>query len=339
MSFLQVIKSSFEDLKSLPQRQDYHPEKWVFDHEAYVWFDIWKNFEGREKKELLYASCFHDIGKRDVTKRKDGDGYIISYGHAQKSLYYWDSVSDILCENSDVRPEVVRWIIKEHMNIKFLDRMNKGTTEKKRGEASKLGENVWEMGKKFSKFDDMSRFFEKYNLDYIKPIQPPEEVNVIDKHREALGRFENFLENEIYLKIKENKSKNKDNELFIVRGVPGSGKTTFGKLISGSSGKVLETDQFFVSEGEYNFDPSKLSEAHNWCRKKVRKEMEKETSPLVLSNTSTQVWEFLEFYKLAFDYNYRVHSLVKENRHGKKSTHNISEDQIQKMKNRFQIQL
>ena len=47
--------------------------------------------------------------------------------------------------------------------------------------------------------------------------------------------------------------------LYLLRGLPGSGKSTLSTQLGGSH---FETDKYFVGEnGEYNFDPSKLKEA------------------------------------------------------------------------------
>jgi adenylate kinase family enzyme len=48
--------------------------------------------------------------------------------------------------------------------------------------------------------------------------------------------------------------------IYLVRGIPGSGKSTFAKSLGGTH---FETDQFFMVDGKYNFDGSKLKEAHN----------------------------------------------------------------------------
>ena len=55
--------------------------------------------------------------------------------------------------------------------------------------------------------------------------------------------------------------------LFLVRGLPGSGKTTFAKQLSDI---VFEADMYFESNGEYKFDPSKIRDAHEWCKGHVR---------------------------------------------------------------------
>lgn len=74
--------------------------------------------------------------------------------------------------------------------------------------------------------------------------------------------------------------------LYIVRGLPGSGKSTFAKSLGGVN---YEADMFFINEnGEYNFDPSKLKDAHNWCRHKAMDSMKSGEPIVVVSNTFTQ---------------------------------------------------
>jgi adenylate kinase family enzyme len=51
--------------------------------------------------------------------------------------------------------------------------------------------------------------------------------------------------------------------IYIVRGCPGSGKSTFAKTLGGIH---IEADQYFVdADGNYNFDGSKIKNAHAWC--------------------------------------------------------------------------
>jgi shikimate kinase len=58
--------------------------------------------------------------------------------------------------------------------------------------------------------------------------------------------------------------------LFIVRGLPGSGKSTIAKQLSYNH---FEADQYFERDGEYNFIPSEIGNAHQWCRHQVRNAM------------------------------------------------------------------
>jgi len=66
--------------------------------------------------------------------------------------------------------------------------------------------------------------------------------------------------------------------LFLVRGLPGSGKTSFASAIWNDYA-VCEADKFFYDkEGNYNFDGSKLKEAHAWCKQEVETRMSRKSS-------------------------------------------------------------
>ena len=133
-------------------------------------------------------------------------------------------------------------------------------------------------------------------------------------------------------------------DLILVRGLPGAGKTTLAKVIlqlpSNVEPEVLSADDFFVnSEGECIFDATKIKEAHNYCQFRSSERMRQHKSRIVVANTFTQEWEMDIYYDMAERYNYRVHSIIVENRHGNKNIHDVPEDKLQQMKERFQIKL
>ena len=133
-------------------------------------------------------------------------------------------------------------------------------------------------------------------------------------------------------------------ELILLRGLPGSGKTTLSKIIlqlrSTDEPEVLSADDFFEDkEGDYNFDATKLKEAHNYCQFRCSERMRQQKAKIVVANTFTQEWEMDEYFKMAERYNYRVHTVIVENRHGNENVHGVPEDKLQQMKNRFQINL
>ena len=125
--------------------------------------------------------------------------------------------------------------------------------------------------------------------------------------------------------------------LYIVRGIPGSGKSTFAKQLTSN---VFEADHYFYdNDGNYNFIPSEIKEAHKECQNNVRFAMMSSIPKIAVSNTFTQEWEMEPYFELAKKYGYMVFTVVVENRHGGKNVHNVPEDKIQTMKDRFQINL
>lgn len=129
--------------------------------------------------------------------------------------------------------------------------------------------------------------------------------------------------------------------LLLLRGLPGSGKSTLSKTIGAIT---FEADMFFMEGNEYKFNPTKLKEAHAWCQNQVEMTMKNstknfETSRIAISNTFTQEWEMQPYYDLAKKYGYEVFSIIVENRHGGTNVHNVPEDKLEIMKNRFEVKL
>lgn len=129
--------------------------------------------------------------------------------------------------------------------------------------------------------------------------------------------------------------------LYLIRGVPGAGKSTFAEEFSESvEAHWYETDSYFVNEkGAYDFKAEKLKDAHEDCRRQVERIMKLTDDHMVVSNTFTTEKELKPYLDLAEKYGYKVVSLVVENRHGNQSVHNVPEETVQKMKNRFSIKL
>jgi len=133
-------------------------------------------------------------------------------------------------------------------------------------------------------------------------------------------------------------------DLILLRGVPGSGKTTLGNIIlfntQSNIQDVLSADNFFVNEkGEYIFEATKLKEAHNDCQVKCAERMRNQFSKIVVANTFTQEWEMEPYFEMAKRYRYRIHTLIVENRHGSKNIHDVPDEKLVQMKNRFDISL
>lgn len=107
--------------------------------------------------------------------------------------------------------------------------------------------------------------------------------------------------------------------------------------------KVRSADDYFYENGpnpgEYDFDRDSLGKAHGQCKFKVESDMKKGNSKVFVANTFTTEKEIKPYVELAEKYGYRVTSLIVENRHGNKSVHNVPEEIMDAMANRFTVKL
>jgi predicted kinase len=134
--------------------------------------------------------------------------------------------------------------------------------------------------------------------------------------------------------------------LILLRGIPGSGKSSTAKLLgAGGAGYAhFEADMFFLKGGEYQFDASKLRDAHQWCQNSVEHAMllnhtTGANSTIIVSNTFTQEWEMEAYFKMAEQWDYRVTTLIVENRHGGVNIHGVPDEALTRMRDRFETKL
>lgn len=139
--------------------------------------------------------------------------------------------------------------------------------------------------------------------------------------------------------------------LYIIRGLPGTGKSTLGETLA--PGHFFAADDYFYDDqGNYNFDPTKLGEAHAQCQGNVRdalilgakradqnrqislkwnwseRRIRLVGTRVAVCNTFSQRWEFEPYIKMAnefgaryflidlFDNNTPIEALHKRNTHG-----------------------
>lgn len=78
--------------------------------------------------------------------------------------------------------------------------------------------------------------------------------------------------------------------LVLIRGLPGSGKSTIAQQM-GEQGYIhIESDMYFLVKGKYVFNPLKTDDAHKWCQKEVRVAL-KLGRKVVVSNTFVRLKE------------------------------------------------
>jgi len=93
--------------------------------------------------------------------------------------------------------------------------------------------------------------------------------------------------------------------LTIIRGLPGSGKSSYAESIRGNN-PVCSADDFFIINGVYTFDGSKLGMAHADCQSRVNAALSTTDSGVIVANTFTCRWEMEPYLSMAENHNARV---------------------------------
>jgi len=130
--------------------------------------------------------------------------------------------------------------------------------------------------------------------------------------------------------------------LFLLRGLPGSGKSAIANELS-EEGKypVYSVDDYFTDlhTGSYQFEYDKNHLAYSQCLTNVESAMKKEAEKIFVHNTFTMEWEMEPYFRMAVMYQYIVHVMTVENRHGQKNIHDIPHELIEKMAEKYKVVL
>lgn len=122
-------------------------------------------------------------------------------------------------------------------------------------------------------------------------------------------------------------------QVIILRGVSGSGKSTVANLFKNPKVICCADDYFTDDEGNYNFDPSKRGDAHEYCRKQFDDALSNgRYRNIIVANTNSKPSEWEYYENRAKELGVEVCFLVVENRHGNKDIHNVPESAIQRQK-------
>ena len=119
-------------------------------------------------------------------------------------------------------------------------------------------------------------------------------------------------------------------KLILVRGLPGSGKSTLAKSLINENTVHLETDMFWGID--YNFNFSRLNEAHAWCREETECQLALGMN-VVVSNTFTTKKELKPYFDIAKNFDIIPTVIVCQNSFG--NIHNVPEEVMQRMHDRF----
>ena len=133
--------------------------------------------------------------------------------------------------------------------------------------------------------------------------------------------------------------------LTLVRGLPGSGKTSFmWRCVGDMLGVVYQiaTDDFFMVDGKYQFDPKLLTENHEKCRLQVQEWLEGQKGDVWVHNTFSCRWEMEPYLTLAASNNYFVTVIdifdggCTDEELAKRNSHGVPIEGITAMRNRWE---
>lgn len=89
------------------------------------------------------------------------------------------------------------------------------------------------------------------------------------------------------------------NKIILIRGLPGSGKSTMAREMLDY--RHLEADMYFEVNGEYVYDASKIKAAHDWCVDMAKECLEQGLN-VVVSNTFVKNWEMQRYVDLGYPF-------------------------------------
>jgi predicted kinase len=93
--------------------------------------------------------------------------------------------------------------------------------------------------------------------------------------------------------------------LKLVRGLPGAGKTTNARIYAPNNNYAAD-DYFTDANGNYQYNVSNITKAHQHCQANVKKAMENNAPKIAVHNTFTQTWELKPYTQLAKEYGYEI---------------------------------
>src|SRR5687768_10732298 len=112
--------------------------------------------------------------------------------------------------------------------------------------------------------------------------------------------------------------------LIILRGLPGSGKSTVAKVLSENKWPVFSIDNYFTDPetNTYNFEFQNNHLAYKQCEDMTKAAMRQGIEKIFVDNTFTLEWEMEPYFKMASEFRYTVFVATVENRHHGKNIHN-----------------
>ena len=129
--------------------------------------------------------------------------------------------------------------------------------------------------------------------------------------------------------------------LYLLRALPNSGKTTVGRILAGEH--CYAGDDFWYKRMAETgltypevFDVNLLRQAHRECQENVKAAMELGVENIAVANTNITPKEMVPYEQLATEHGYRVFYLVIERAHNGDNGHKVPPDVLDRMLSKWQ---
>lgn len=130
------------------------------------------------------------------------------------------------------------------------------------------------------------------------------------------------------------------NMAYIMRGVPGSGKSTVARKLAGETGVIHSTDDLFMVDGAYCFERDKLREHHDRNYKAFCRSIDTGVETVICDNTNTRLWHYERYVTYAEKEGYIVAIVTMPHPDPKvaaeRNHHDVSEHDIRIMINSWE---
>jgi hypothetical protein len=130
--------------------------------------------------------------------------------------------------------------------------------------------------------------------------------------------------------------------LILIRGLPGSGKTTRAKRLAetgracGLTVRHYEADDYFTApDGTYSFDPTRIADAHGWCLYLTEQALAAGET-VIVSNTFTTRSEMEPYLRVAGSVGLGLGYLILECDGEYKSVHGVPAEIVEAMRARWE---
>lgn len=123
-------------------------------------------------------------------------------------------------------------------------------------------------------------------------------------------------------------------ELVLIRGLPGSGKSTIAKSLHKAGFEWFEADFYHLNdEGDYCYDPDNVKAAHDWCQSETRKALAN-GKRVVVSNTFTRRFEIEPYFEMANSLGIKPNVMIATGKF--ENVHGVPVDVVEKMRQRWE---